>query len=321
VGGVIASLSLGPAAAIQAGQTDATPESTPAPVRCDVPLQTDVQPAAAATPVASPAATPLAEDDGDEAELVAVTNDIERLARTLALCLSDEEYETAARLVTPVYRGLLVGTGEELDRATFVEVMQSLTATPLTIRSVSDVQLEADNRASAEVVSVVANELVRGRWSFELVGPETGRPRNADDEAEPNRRWVITSEEALEVEPPEEVETVDVTLSEYVIELDPDEVTSSAAVLNIVNEGELDHEVVVLRLEGDATIESLIYQAGPALPEGITFAGQINVAAGEEATMTLVDLEPGTYGLADLSPDAQGVINLIRGMGATLTVS
>jgi uncharacterized cupredoxin-like copper-binding protein len=112
-----------------------------------------------------------------------------------------------------------------------------------------------------------------------------------------------------------------VTLSEYVIELDPDEVSSDAVVLNVVNEGELGHEVVVLRLEGEATIDSLIYQSGPALPEGVTFAGQITVAAGEEATMTLVDLEPGTYGLADLSPDAQGVINLSRGMGTTVTVS
>ncbi len=246
--------------------------------------------------------------------------DLERLARTLAVCLSDEEYETAARLLTPVYRGLLVGTGEELDRETFIEVARSLTATPLTIRSVSNATLERDNRARAEVVSVVANELVRARWTFELVGPDTRRPRNADDEAEPNRRWVVADEEALDVAPPEGAKAVDVTLVEYAIEVDPASLQADAAVLKIHNQGELDHEVVVLRLEGDATIDSLVYQAGPALPEGITFAGQVNVSAGDEASMVLVNLEPGTYALADLSPDAEGVINISRGMAATFTV-
>ena len=321
VGGLLLSLAFSPAALIRAGQVEATPASTPVPVRCDVPLQTEGEPAPEATPGASPAATPLAADEGAGAELETTATDLERLARTLALCLSEQDYETAARLLTPVYRGLLVGTGEELDQETFVEVARSLTATPLTIRAVSDVQLERDDRATAEVVSVVANELVRARWTFELVGPDTRRPRNAEDEAERNRRWVVADEEVLAVEPPADAAAVDVTLAEYTIALDPEAVAAEAVVLNVENDGELAHEVVVLRLEGDATIGSLIYQAGPALPEGITFAGQVTVAAGEEATLTLVDLEAGSYGLVDLSPAADGVINLSRGMGATLTVT
>lgn len=323
VAALAVSLSVGSGQMTRAGQTSGTPETT-APVRCDVPLQTAVSVATpGASPVAGPAAASLAEEDGDDAagELAAATTDLDRLARTLALCLTDGEYETAARLVTPGYRGLLVGTGEELDRETFVDVAQSLTATPLVIRSVSNVRLERDGRATAEVVSVVANELVRAQWTFELVGPETRRPRNADDEAEPNRRWVVADEDVLDVEAPADAETVDVSLVEFAIELDPDEVGSESVVLSIENVGELNHEVVVFRLEGDATVESLIYQAGPGLPEGISFAGQINVAAGEEAQMVLVDLEAGSYALADLSPSPDGVINVSQGMAATLTVS
>lgn len=324
VGVLIVVLAMGSVTGTRASQTDGAPEPVAAPVRCDVPLQSAVSIATPeASPVASPASTPLAGEDDVEAEgeLAAATTDLERLARTLALCLTDGEYETAARLVTPGYRGLLVGTGEELDRETFVDVAQSLTGTPLLIRSVSNVQLESDGRATAEVVSVAANELVRAQWTFELVGPETGRPRNAEDEAEPNRRWVVADEDVLDVEAPVDAETVDVTLVEFAIEIDPDEIGSDAVVLSIENAGELNHEVVVFRLEGDATVESLIYQAGPGLPEGISFAGQINVAAGEEAQLVLVELETGSYALADLSPGPDGVINVSQGMATTLTVS
>lgn len=323
-GALVVLLAMGSGVPTRASQTDGTPEPAAAPVRCDMPLQTAVNMATPeASPVASPAATPLAGENDVQAadDLSAASTDLNRLARTLALCLTDGEYETAARLATPGYRGLLVGTREELDRETFVDVAQSLTATPLVIRSVSNVRLEQDDRATAEVVSVVANELVRARWTFELVGPETGRPRNAEDEAEPNRRWVVADEEVLDVATPDNADPVAVTLVEYAIELDPAEVTSDVVVLTIENIGELNHEVVVFRLEGDATVDSLIYEAGPGLPEGIFFAGQVNVAAGEEATMVLVDLEAGSYALADLSPGPDGVINVSQGMAASLTVS
>lgn len=322
--GLAASLSvlsapLVPVMEVQARQPAATPAAA-SPVRCDVPLQTEIDDAAGATPIASPEASPVSVAATPAAEQDATAGDLDRLARTLALCLTEGDYETAARLVTPAHRGLLVATGEELDRETFVVVAEGLTDTPLTIRSVSDVQMERDDRATAEVVSVVANQLVRARWTFELVGPETARPRNADGDQEANRRWVVADAEVLEVEPPAGAQEVEVTLVEYEINLDPAEVETDAVVLNVENNGELDHEIVVLRLEGDATADSLIYQPGPALPEGITFAGQLNIAAGEEATMTLVDLEPGDYAVVDLSPDAEGVLNLSRGMGATLSV-
>jgi hypothetical protein len=301
----------------RARQSAATPAAA-TPISCDVPLQTEFDDA---TPLASPEASPVSASATPTARGEIVAGDLDRLVRSLAVCLTEGDYETASRLVTPAYRGIIVGTGEELDAETFVAVAESLTATPLTIRSVRDVRIERNERASAEVLSVVANELVRARWTFELVGPETGRQTNAEGSPEPNRRWIVASAEPLRVEPPTGAEQVEVTLVEYAIDLDPTTVDSDAVVLNVENEGELDHEIVVLRLEGDATIDSLIYQPGPTLPEGITFAGQLNVEAGREATLTLVDLEPGDYAVVDLSPGAGGVPNLSRGMGAMLTVA
>ncbi|MEJ7763605.1 MAG: hypothetical protein WKF80_12500, partial [Thermomicrobiales bacterium] len=174
--------------------------------------------------------------------------------------------------------------------------------------------------ATAEVVTVVADQLFRARWSFSLVGPDTGQRRLDEDQPEPNRRWVVTAAEPLAVEAPASAETVEVTLAEYSIATDPESVPGPDLALVITNDGEFAHEVVVLRVDEGASVDALLYQSGPALPEGLSFAGQVPVGAGDEATMVLVGLDPGTYALVDLSPDPTGALNLAQGMRATLTI-
>ena len=264
-------------------------------------------------------ASPVAGDDAADRD-ARIGADVERVGRALARCLADGDFATAARLATPEYRGILAGAGEALTPAEFIAILEGLTTTAVEVRSVSDVTVEDEDTASAEVVTVVAAQLFRSRWSFALIGPDTGQRRLDEDQPEPNRRWVVTASEPLEVDVPEGAETVEVTLTEYAITTDEETVQVPNMVLAITNDGEFAHEVVVLRVEEGASVDALLYQSGPALPDGLSFVGQAPVEAGDEATMVLVGLEAGTYALVDLSPDPTGALNLALGMRATLTI-
>jgi len=326
-----------------AGWSQATPEpsggTAPEAVDCGVPLETQ-EPVASpeASPLASPVASGTPEDrpgtpsaaspvaspaagERDEDRAARIGRDIERVSLSLVRCLSDEEYATAARLATPEYRGTLAGTGETLDVETFVAIMESLTTTAVEVRAIADTVVEDDGRASAEVITVVADQLFRARWTFDLIGPDSDRDRLDASQPEPNRRWVVSGAEPLAVDAPAGADEVEVALTEYEIAVDPESVDGPDVVLEIANDGAFAHEVVVLRVDDGASVDALLYQSGPSLPDGLTFAGQTPVESDGEATLVLIGLTPGDYALVDLSPDPTGALNLALGMRATLTIA
>jgi hypothetical protein len=89
-------------------------------------------------------------------------------------------------------------------------------------------------------------------------------------------------------------------------------------VLAAANDGEREHELLVLRLADGAEPGALLRQPGPRLPDGFAFAGQVTVPPGGQADLILVDLPPGRYALVSLLPDEEGVPGLARGMAAEL---
>ena len=272
----------------------------------------------AGTPSASPVpvASPLPALETSPADAA----DIERTIRALALCRGEGQSDDVVELTTPAYRGLITGAGTPLDEEEYRDLAELQPTVPIEIRIVTDVRIDEPGRASAEVVAVIANQLVRNRVSLLLVAPGEDEPLTDGGRAEPDARWVVDDEQPLEVDPPADAEAVEVTLEEYAITVDPDGVDGVDVVLEIENVGARAHEVLVLRLDDGATTGALITQPGPNLPEGISFVGQVSVGAGDEATLVLVELPPGDYALVDLFPSEQGPPNLTLGMEATLTV-
>jgi hypothetical protein len=266
-----------------------------------------------------PAATPIA-SPGASAAAASAAADIEQTIRALAVCRSEGREQTVIDLTTAAYRGLITGAGTELPPDEYVALAELQPTVPITIRSVTDVRLEGPGEASAEVVSVFANQLLRTRVGLLLVAPGTDEPLADGGAEEPAARWVVDTETPLEVDIPEAASVVEVTLAEYEIAVDAERADGPEVVLAIANEGARAHEVLALRLDGGASVDALLGQPGPELPEGIAFAGQVSVGAGDEAFLVLVDLEPGDYALVDLFPSETGQPNLALGMRASLTI-
>jgi hypothetical protein len=119
---------------------------------------------------------------------------------------------------------------------------------------------------------------------------------------------------------PANTATLEVTVKDNAYSLKDAKVSGPSVAISATNNDTVDHEVLVLRLEGDATTKSLLQSPGPSLPEGITFIGQITVPAGETGTLLLSGLQPGEYTMVDLLPNAEGLPNLMGGMEVTFTV-
>jgi hypothetical protein len=276
----------------EASEESATPASTP-PV---------------ASPVAS--ASPAPGQPADAATAAA----IERTVRTLAACLTAGESESVAQLVTERYLGAVYGGGGSLSREDYLALAPALPDIAVTVSDVTDVRVESDRRANAEVTTVVGNQLVRGRWTF--VQPATG-----DATGDGGVRWQVDEMVPLPVAAPAGAARVAVELSDYAFSLSRSNVTGPDVVLAGTNTGREDHEILVLRLARGVSTDTLLRQPGPGLPEGVTFVGQVTISPGSQADLVLVDLPPGSYAIVCLLPTRDGTPHLALGMRARLRVT
>jgi hypothetical protein len=242
-------------------------------------------PQPAASPVASPAASPVASPVAaslDEPADAAVATEIERVVRTLAACQSDGQSEIVAKIVTENYLGQLYGGGERLSRAAYLALAPDLPAVSMSVSDVTDVRTNGVT-ASADVTTVIGNELERGRWTFIR---KQSRELNG-------MIWQVNTFTTLPVEAPADAQSVAVELNKNAFKLDRATVNGPSVVLNGTNKDDLDHEMLVLRLTGDAAIDSLLLEPGPGLPDGIEFVGQVTVPAGSQGALVLVGLPAG----------------------------
>jgi plastocyanin len=265
---------------------------------------------ASLTPVPTPPTpepTPLPTPDPQtilETELLAT-------ARALAACLSDGPPETVADLATEDYLGQLYAGGEPLAIEDYLLLAPDLNPIPVRILDVTDAA-ERGGDATAEVVSVVGNQLLTEEWRF-TTDEVSGRSGAAS-------RWRVAAATTLRTEPPPGAADLDLTLAEYSISIEPSTPAGSDVVLRGTNAGAEDHEMLVLRFDSGFTITDLLRTTGPALPDEARWIGQVVVPAGETADLILTDLDPGTYTIVCLLPTVRGTPHLALGMAATFTV-
>lgn len=297
----------------QAGsvQEDATPGSGPA--ECAVPEVAAAAPAVGDATAAADATPDDAAKPPPEAidEATALAEELRAVTRALAACLSDGQARTVASLATERYLGQLYGGGIPLPREDYLALAPDLDRIPTVIRSVRNAARD-DDEATAEVVSVVGQQLLYGRWTF-VRAPE-------DERREGRTAWRVDGERALPFDPPADAVRIEVAIEEYAFGLDEAEAGGPTVVLAGRNAGEEDHELLVLRLDDDVSAEAILREPGPGLPDGVTYVGQRTVPAGEDAELVLVDLERGDYLLVCLFPTPRGTPHLALGMEATFTI-
>lgn len=262
-----------------------------------------------ATPTTLPAATPVAAAP-DPLDVLA--DELTAAAESLAACLTDGNARAVTELAGERYLGQIFGSSVPLSAADYRAIASELSPVPTRILAVEEVARPADDQATAIVTQVVGNQVLRAEWTFV---PAARGERRAD-----RVPWKLSFEQTLPVETPRGIEAIDVEIQDLAFSIDPAIATGPDVVLRGDNRSAEDHEMLVLRLENGATTSDLLRAAGPDLPAGAVFVGEIPVRANETRDLLLVDLEPGTYSIVCLFPDGDGVPHLAFGMEAAFTV-
>lgn len=264
----------------------------------------------AASPVASPVldvmatpeASPVATDPN-----AAVVEEIEQAITAIFGCLNERNFDQYAVLTSDALRGQLFGSAEPLPADLFVGLAETLPPITYRVAELGPLEVVDATTVQVDVTYIAAWQLKHGTWTF------------AQERVEGVPAWVLDRETPLPVTAPSGAATIAVTFGEASYTLAPEGASGPDVVLQLQNPTGADHEALVVRLD-EGVPASVLLQGGNGFPEGVTFVGQATVLAGGSGSLVLTGLEPGTYTLVDLLPDAAGLPNLSSGMVATFTV-
>jgi hypothetical protein len=317
-------LTSGAIATAQDGTGAATP--TP-PTACEiVPAAATTAATGAGSPAATPAGTTVATpasgagsipvtffgegDDEDTADSPAdaLTADLEAASTAIAGCLSDGRYDTLVLITGEEYRGQLIGIGAPLTDEEFALLAPALPQVPYQILNVENVVAGSDTEVTADVTYQLAHQVRLSTWHFEL------------QEVQGTDAWVLQSETSMSPVAPENTDTLTVAINGDGYAIEDATVSGPSVAIEASNSADVDHEVLVLRLDDDVTTDDLLTTPGPSLPQGANYVGQATVPAGGSGTLLLSGLQPGTYTIVDLLPNASGLPNLTDGMAITFEV-
>lgn len=229
------------------------------------------------------------------------------LVKAVAACQSAGDWETMSRLVSQRYLGQVYGGGPSMSRPTFLELARSFPTIGVRFRDFEDFRILDEGEAIASVKLIVGQQLTLDRMTF--------------IESSTAGAWLIDSAETRRVRPPRDYDQVRVVIEDNAYT--PATLTAESANIEIVvtNEDDVDHEVLLLRLDPGVTSSVLLTSDGPGLPRGVTYLGQVTVAANDRETLVLVGMQAGDFTFVDLLPNSLGVPHLSFGMEGTLTVT
>ena len=271
-----------------------------------------------ASPIASPVvevagtpvtvATPVVDDIASSDPNAAVLAELQATANSIFACLNERNFETYAAFTSDSFRGRLFGSNEPLPASQFVPLAETLPDVDSRILEFDNLQVIDPDTVAVDITYVSANQVVSATWTF------------VHGRVEGLQSWILDREVPQPVRAPAGASMILVTFEDTAFNLEPETVSGPDVVLALNNPTAEDHEALVVRLDNGVDA-SVLLQGGPGFPEGVTFVGQATVLAGGEGTLVLSGLDPGTYTMVDLLPDANGLPHLSSGMEATFTVS
>lgn len=285
---------------------DGTSGSTPTPVNtCAVAPAAEVSAAATvvqATPAGtpeSPLATPVVVNDPIKADITVAANSI-------LTCMSENNVETLTKLTTPEFRGSWLGMGIPLNDEDFGAILPMMPRLPYGLVGVDQASADSTS-ATATVRYTEGKQLISASWEFSRV------------EIDGSPAWRVTAETYQTVQTPTDAAVITVTVADGSFKFAPASVPGGNIVLNVTNAGKLPHEVLILRLPSDMSVEDVL-ESTTGIPDGATFVAQSTVPAGTSGNVVLTDVRPGTYTVVDLLPDTNGMPNASSGMVGTFEV-
>ncbi len=266
--------------------------------------------------VASPAnGTPVAVVSAGET----TSAQIRDLVDSLAACLTAGNAQTVSELVTDRYLSDAYGAGERMTREDYLALAPAAPVVPVTVVSIDQVEFTSAETTSAQVVTIQGNQLRTEEWTFlfrrnrQVVATPTAGPGEG--------RWLVHQIAVLSSTAPQGAAEMKAVQKDYALTLTPSTVQGSDLVVTVQNTGKEAHEFLALKLDAGASVDQLIRPTSDTFPDNMHIVGQETVPAGETRTLVFVNLEPGTYTVVCLLPDADGVPHAALGETATFTVS
>lgn len=266
-----------------------------------------------ATPAASPAATPISSESTPMASPVAgesidpLTADLIDASGAILDCMSENNSEVLTAITGPEFRGTWLGFGGNVSDDDLATLLQMMPRLPYALVGLDNATVDGET-ATATVIYKVGNQLLGSDWTFTM------------KDVNGTKVWVVQSETLKTATAPAGAVTVDVTIAEGAYTFSSTTIQGTDAVLNVTNSADTPHEVLIMRVPEGIDAEA-IAKAPNGIPEGGTFVAQATVSAGATGTVILTDLEPGTYTVVDLLPDADGIPNVSKGMITTFEVT
>lgn len=263
------------------------------------------QSAPAATPMASPVSSPVASPMPEQA-VDLLTADLTTATDSILNCMSENNTEALIRITGPDFRGTWLGFGTTMNDADFAALLPMLPKLSYELVSIENAAVEGDI-ATATVNYTVGRQLLSSQWTYALT-EANGKPS-----------WQVQTEIVQAGVAPEGAANVDLAIADGSFTFSASPVQGTDIVINVTNTGSQPHEVLVMRVP-EGVGASQIAAAPTGIPVGATFIAQATVPAGEEGTVILTNLLPGTYTVVDLLPDASGIPNVSSGMITTFEV-
>ena len=249
----------------------------------------------------------------------ATSDQIQTLVESLAACLTAGDFQTVAELVTDRYLADAYGAGERMTRDDYLALAPLAPVVPVTVVSIGQIDFTGNDTAAAQVITIQGNQLRTEDWTFlyRRNRQASGTPSAGTGEG----RWLVHQVAVRPSAAPQGAAEMKAVQKDYSLSLTAAKIEGSDLVVTIQNTGKETHEFLALKLDAGASVDQLIRPTSDTFPAGIHIAGQETVPAGETRTLVLVNLEPGTYTVVCLLPDADGVPHLALGETATFEVS
>jgi plastocyanin len=117
-----------------------------------------------------------------------------------------------------------------------------------------------------------------------------------------------------------------VTTADYAFEV-PDQVSAGLTTIRLVNHGPSLHHIQLVRLDQGKTLPDFLpalqkaAEGGAPLPQWATMIGGPNSPTAGDSSTAVFQLDPGTYAMICLIPDASGVPHFAKGMARMITVT
>lgn len=285
----------------------ATPMASPEASPVGSPMASPVASPVVDVPMASPIASPVVDIPTTEATSDPVKDDLAAAASSILTCMSENNVEVLTLVTSPDFRGTWLGIGAPLEDADFASILPMMPRLPYEFVDILRVDTDGPT-ANITVVYTVGKQVMTADWVL----------TRAD--AGDTQVWRVGASSPVATAVPADAPVMNVDIQDGSFRFTPDRSAGTELVLQVTNNGQNVHEVLILRTPSTMSVAQMV--ASPTgVPEGATFIAQATVPVGESGTIVLSGLRPGTYTVVDLLPDAAGMPNASSGMFTTFKVT